>query len=135
MYDKSEVLKYQLMPEKVFDVFERHGMEFDGFGRNGHVLGMGFRAYSSEGYDVDFIIRMNDDELLDAKEWYRGAHQEYEYFDPWTEAHMWLDDEGKPVNAPFESGLELYEDIKGVSDTFKSLVDDLYEVAFKRNAS
>jgi hypothetical protein len=88
-------------------------------------------AYTPGGGDMLHTIELGEGEEGDLFAW-RDAFQEmYDNFDPWREAHLWLDEEGNPSpESPFWHGLECYEDIKRYDEeTLEATLDDLKRLA------
>lgn len=121
---------YTNIPEEVMRVFAANDIEVIGEFESDSETQYEIESYTPEGGDMCHTIRMGEGEEGDISAWRDAFAEIYDEFDPWREAHLWLDEEGNPAsNSPFWDGLSLYEDIKRYDEeTLKATLDDLCDL-------
>lgn len=102
----------EMIPKDIKHVLEEH------FRMLGHEESLGehcfeFGGWTPAGGEMIHDLYVKDDALTTTKAWALAFQEMVCDFDPWEEAHKFLDVNGDPVpgDTPFDNGLELYEDI------------------------
>ncbi len=126
----EEVLQRCVMPREVYEKVTKD-FEMDGMARNGDVLYFGLVHDIFGGIRLTYVVSVNEDELMDAGAWRDAFCEAYRYFDPWEEAHRYLDEDGRPTDETYDfySGLEVYEEIAAAHARLGSLINELKMVA------
>lgn len=107
----------EIIPKPILDVLE------ESFRVNGYIKCGTEYCFEIEGTtdaqgDMIHTLQIGEDKVDDLQTWVEAYRREVDYFDPWEEAHKWLDDEGRPAprKTPFDNGYDLYQDIVAYKD-------------------
>lgn len=88
-----------------------------------------FESFTDGGGDMIIPIEIHEGRLGDPKSWAEAFRKSMGEFDPWEEAHLWLDENGNPIpdrGIPYTTGFEVYKDfVDWKSDMLDPLLDDL----------
>ena len=118
------------IPAEILSVFEEYGSleiedyEYDEVGECVAILS--FNGTTDSGGDMYHSFSISADNWWCPADWSWKFHEDvYVEFDPWNEAHLWLDDMGNPTEGArmFSDGESLYRDIKNYDDDVLSVID------------
>ena len=118
------------IPNRILDAFEEHSIKvFDGNPMEDGTVYFEVEWYTPAGGDNLGDVYVPESALADESAWANAIADMVKAYDPWEEAHKWLDDEGNPVpdeGIPFAKGIEVYQDcLDGKRETLEALIEDV----------
>ena len=104
---------YKYMPEGVLEALGSNGLTIRGCVKELGTLYYELEGTTECGGDMTHVLAIKDDRCGSVRAWREAMDEVMRYFDPWEEAHKWLDEYGRPGKGAeqFESGLDLYNDL------------------------
>lgn len=103
---------YVKIDDEVIEALELNDFSIVHASAQNDMLYVEIENHTDGGGDMIHTLYLPKEDRWSPSAWYRAFHDMYMDFDAFEEAAKWCDSSGKPVNTPFDSGSDLYEDIK-----------------------
>ena len=125
---------YESMPKGVLEALESYGMSVRGCVKELGTLYYELEGTTECGGDMTHVLAIKDDRCDSVRAWMEAMEEVMRDFDPWEEAHKWLDEDGRPGRGAeqFESGYDLFLDMQLYkAETLTYTCDELRKLEVK----
>lgn len=100
------------IPDEVTQVFAKNDMVANAWKQSHGHYTFELWGCTDGGMDIVHSLLIEEKNLAFLNAWCMAFYKVYESFSPWNEAWVYCNENGNPQNAPFDSGDELYGDLK-----------------------
>lgn len=125
---------YEPMPEGVLEALESNGMSVRGCVKELGTLYYELEGTTECGGDMTHVLVIKEGRCGSVRAWMEAMEEVMRDFDPWEEAHKWLDEDGRPSRGAeqFESGYDLFLDMQLYkAETLTYTCDELRKLEVK----
>lgn len=135
--EKEPTICCDIMPCEVLKIFDEYFEEGAlWFKHEECQYGIEFSGYTDGGGMQVHTGYICEEDINDVEAWYCMFDEIAEAFDPWEEAHLWLDEYGcvRPgKGVPFDNGLDLYHDYQSYkAETLEHVRDAIHEISLNQ---